>query len=60
MSATEIIDDPDTLEQVKANVELLEEMLESLQELITENHTELLEKLDNLAEGGRGFSTFES
>lgn len=60
MSATKITEDPTTLEEVKSNVKQLEEMLDSLEEIIQENHQELLEKLDDLKEGGRGFHTFES
>lgn len=52
--------DPETFAALVASVKRNEEMLEALEELINDNHQETLEKLSDLADGGLGFSTFES
>lgn len=48
------------IKDLKDGVRQLEEALEALHDLITDNHAETLEKIDNLAEGGQGFSTYDS
>ena len=40
------------------SVRNLEAMLESLKEIIDDNHEETLESIRDTAEGGRGYSTF--
>lgn len=59
MSTETTIDDA-TLESVQTEVTKLEGMLESLEEIVQENHLELMERLNDIAEGGTGFTTFES
>lgn len=36
------------------------ELIEALEEVVSENHLEALEKISMLAEGGLGFSVYES
>ena len=48
------------IKDLKDGVRQLEEALEALHDLITYNHAETLEKIVNLAEGGQGFSTYDS
>ena len=42
------------------SVKRLEDGQEALEELISENHQELMEALRDMADHGNGFSTFES